>query len=79
LGGVPAALLQPCCDVNHGNQKDLRLSILYIVEIVIIYIVVYLFILMANKFDFLAKGVIPCVFFSALVWAKLRGKKVTRQ
>jgi len=35
--------------------------------------------LMANKFDFLAKGVIPCVFFSALFWAKLRGKKVTRQ
>jgi hypothetical protein len=29
--------LRPCCDVNHGNQKDLRLSILYKVEIVIIY------------------------------------------
>ena len=29
----------------------------------------------ANKFDFLAKVVIPCVFFSALFWAKLRGKK----
>ena len=29
----------------------------------------------ANKFDFLAKGVLPCVFFSALFWAKSRGKK----
>jgi hypothetical protein len=36
LGGVPAAPSQPCCGVNHGNQKDLRLSILYKVEIVII-------------------------------------------
>jgi hypothetical protein len=26
----------------------------------------------ANKFDFLAKGVIPCVFFSALFWASVR-------
>ena len=29
----------------------------------------------ANKFDFLAKGVIPCVFFSSSFLAKLRGKK----
>jgi hypothetical protein len=29
--------------------------------------------------DFLAKGEIPCVFFSALFWAKLRGKKVDIQ
>jgi hypothetical protein len=28
---------RPCCGVNHGNQKDLRLYILYKIEIVIIY------------------------------------------
>jgi hypothetical protein len=36
LGGVPFDPLQLCCGVNHGNQKDLRLSILYKVEIAII-------------------------------------------
>ncbi len=41
---IPAAPLQPCCGVKHGNQKDVRLSILYKVEIVMIYYVVYLFI-----------------------------------
>ncbi len=44
LDSIPADSLQPCCGVNHGNQKDVRLSILYKVEIVIIYYIVYLFI-----------------------------------
>jgi hypothetical protein len=36
-------VLRGCCGVNHGNQKNLCLFILYKVEIVIIYLVVYLF------------------------------------
>ena len=48
LGAVPAAPMQPCCGVNHGNQTDFCLSILYKVEIVIICF--YLFIQGKGKY-----------------------------
>jgi len=45
LGAIPATPLQPCCGINHGNQIDFCLSILYKVDIVIINSVVDLFII----------------------------------